>query len=210
MKSIMGKSLPNKIFIIAGPSGSGKTTLAKHVLDNHPEMAFLHKAVTREKPGDVPGKEVVRLTTQDFLEMSRDGRIVGCYEKYGSWYGWFLRSSNGTKGIDALEYSACLTIGDAYHAPTELIKLVPETVVIVLHARLDVLKERIRAKGIDTVKEQRRISTVTMEYQAGYPWNVPICHHVVSTEQPPESAGKDVLDIIEAESVDILPKTAFL
>jgi ribose 1,5-bisphosphokinase PhnN len=187
----------NRIVMLAGPSGSGKSTLARQILAYCPGMKFMQKAVTRpKKEGENPGDEVVLLDEGRFLWMAKRGLIVAPYKKYGSWYGWFSGCRQGVNGVSALRDSDCITIGDAYSAPAELFRVVPETLLIALHAGQDTLIGRIKGKGLGLADERTRISAAIREAEAGYPWNLPVCDCVISTDQPIESAAREIIEII--------------
>lgn len=195
------ETYPNKLFLFAGPSGVGKTTMTELVLKNSPDIVFLQKAVTRkQKENEKPGKEVVYFHENIFHSAVETGSLIADYPKYGTWYGLFSSSMKNTKGIDMLKISNCLTIGDAYSAPVRMMDVVSDIVVIVLYSSLDVLIKRIKAKGISPEKEKDRILTVAGEFEAGYPYNLPVCDYLISTDDMPEASGSEVISIIKNET----------
>lgn len=196
----MSENCRNKLFLITGPSGVGKSTLSERIIAQVPEIVFLQKAVTRpEKDGDKPHDEVVLFKVPDFKSKVEDGSIAVAYEKYGSWYGLFSSSFNGTRGLDALKSSFCLTIGDAMESPAEIILAYPETVVIVLYADLPVIKRRILEKGLPEDMEKLRIATIRKEFENGFPRNLKHCDYLISTERPINKVEMELIDIIEKE-----------
>jgi len=184
--------------------------LVEWVLERVPNLPFIQKAVTRKlRPGECPGREVVLFDKETFHRRVKDGCIVVPYEKYGEWYGvgassWegILEAGGGKTlvlGIDVLESSCAMTVGDAYEAPRALRQIWADTVVIILHASYRTIVERIFTKNISREQREVRLSAIGEEFRKGFPENIERSDYLLSTERGLDTVGREVLSIIEKE-----------
>jgi guanylate kinase len=201
----------NKLFLIAGPSGVGKTTIVEWVLSRCHGCVFLQKVVTRPlRAGEQEGLEVVTVPPSEFADLKSKGEIVAAYCKYETSYGLFRRTRrhpvgyHGAKclihGLDQLTRSPGITVGDAYESPRTAREVYADTVIIVLHAEMTCVLQRVCQKKLSDEERSIRLATVSTEFDRGFPRNVPLYDYLVLNEGPVESAGEEVLGIIEHES----------
>jgi len=200
----------HKLFLIAGPSGVGKSTLAEWILPRVPSLVFLQKAVTRSRrPGERLGREVVLFDEGAFHKKVREGCIVAPYQKYREWYGVFASSWDGIleagapktiiSGIDVLELSDAITVGDAYEAPAEITRVFPNTKTLLLYASFRVIVQRIFDKNMPHQERKIRLVTVEKEFQNGFPRDVKMYDYSLFTEKPLNIVGEELLSIIGKE-----------
>lgn len=78
-----------KLIIFSAPSGAGKTTIVKHLLAQHPNLAFSVSATTRAcRPHEVHGKDYYFLSKEDFEQKIADGEFLEYEQVYnGTYYG---------------------------------------------------------------------------------------------------------------------------
>ena len=148
--------MPQKLFLITGPSGVGKTTLVEWVVSMVGGLTSLQKAVTRSlRQAEVFGHEVVPMEVEEFHKRVNEGVIEAPYKKYGEWYGLFAKSQEllqpkdgrvAISGLDVLERTPAITVGDAFEAPVSIRQVVANVVVILLIAKLEVLMPRLLSK----------------------------------------------------------------
>lgn len=201
--------MPQKLFLITGPSGVGKTTLVEWAVSKFVGLTSLQKAVTRVlRQAEVFGHEVVPMEVGQFHTRVKEGVIVAPYMKYGEWYGLFAKSQEllqpeggrvAISGLDVLERTPAITVGDAFEAPVSIRKVVPKLVVVLLKAKMEILMSRLLAKKIPQAQKKVRLETVGEEYAHGFPNNVKGYDHVISMETNLEIAGNQLLEIIKKE-----------
>jgi guanylate kinase len=76
------------IIVLSAPSGTGKSSICRHLLKEHPEIAFSVSYTSRKpRPGEVDGKDYHFISREDFQRRIDEGEFVEWVENYGNFYG---------------------------------------------------------------------------------------------------------------------------
>ncbi len=137
-----------KLIIFSAPSGAGKTTIVKHLLTKFPELEFSVSATTREpRDGEENDKAYHFISKEEFLHRIAKKQFVEFEEVYsGTFYGT-LRTEieriwkKGKAVIFDIDVEGGLHLKRKYNGQALAIFVDPPS--------LDVLKERLTARGTD-------------------------------------------------------------
>jgi len=146
MPSHAQHSKDGRLFIVSGPSGCGKTTLCAAWLAQAPELRLSVSCTTRPpRTGEVNGREYYFLSPEDFDAQHRNGAFLECALVHGNWYGT-RRADVETmlgEGHDVL-----LEID--WQGASQVAEQLPDACrIFILPPSLDVLRERLVARGLD-------------------------------------------------------------
>lgn len=130
------------LFLVVGPSGAGKDTLidgAKAALKDDPKFIFARRVITR--PADAGGEDHTPMTEDAFEAAAKQGAFLLSWRAHGLRYG-----IPGTVAgeIDAGK-NVVANVSRAVIA--EAAEKIPITRVILVTAPLEVLAERLAARG---------------------------------------------------------------
>lgn len=151
------------LFVISGPSGVGKDTLVNEYLkDNN---AHLSVSATTRKPriGEVDGKDYYFLTEEEFKKRVKEEDFLE-YAIYNDCYYGTPKSkieeylNNGIDVILIIEVQGALLVKD---------KLPNSVLIFIMPPSLEVLKERISKRGLDSEEMiENRLKIAVDEIQA--------------------------------------------
>ena len=144
--------LPGRLIVLSGASGSGKSTLAKRLLER-PDLRLQVSvsATTRPpRPGEVHGRDYFFVTPEEF-ERQR-GRLLESAEVHGHSYGTPAEPvrealARGTDVILVIDVQGGLQVRE---------KVPGALLVFVQVPGMDVLEQRLRARGTDDEATIRR------------------------------------------------------
>ncbi|HEX8169478.1 MAG TPA: guanylate kinase [Thermoanaerobaculia bacterium] len=145
------------LFIVSGPSGAGKTTLIQEVRKRlqplHIELYFSVSHTTRKpRAGEIPGVSYHFVTDEEFQSMAARGEFLEWAHVHAHRYGTSKaevsqRLRSGQDVILDIDYQGARQIAnDAELEPRSLS-------VFIFPPRLEVLEQRLRARGLNTDDE---------------------------------------------------------
>jgi guanylate kinase len=148
--------------VISGPSGCGKTTILRSLLAD-PRVRRVVTATTRQpRPGEVHGRDYWFLTEAAFEELRASGGLLESADNFGCFYGTprseVERPGDPRKvildldpqGFRALRKTNTRVFG-----------------IFVAPPSLEVLKERLRARGTETADQvERRLARAAADLAA--------------------------------------------
>jgi len=160
----------NKAIILSAPSGAGKSTLANCLLERFPRLRLSVSATSRAPRGtEQQGKEYYFLTQSDFEEKIGQNAFVEWEEVYpGACYGT-LKSE--LERIWSEEHTILFDVDVKGGVRLKQIFGARALSIFVQPPSLEILKERLLARGTDTPESiQKRVSKAQeeMEYASKY------------------------------------------
>lgn len=156
--------MPGKLIIFSAPSGSGKTTIVKHLVNTRNDLGFSISACTRDKRGrsEENGKDYYFLTIEDFIKKIDNHEFVEWEEVYpGNYYGTLKSEidriwASGKHVIFDVDVKGALHLKEYFGKKALAVYVKVES--------LDVLKERLKARGSETEDSlSRRIFKMKFE-----------------------------------------------
>jgi len=141
--------------VFSAPSGAGKSTIVREVLRRRPVpgMGLSVSATTRPKrPGEVEGRDYYFLSEEEFRERMGRGEFVEWAKVHGHLYGTPKKAVE-----EALEEGKVLLLEIDVQGARQVRRTFPDSVLVfVAPPSLEVLEERLRARGRDPEEEVRR------------------------------------------------------
>jgi len=154
--------LPGRLIVLSGPSGSGKSTLVERLLERPGLRLQVSISATTRPPraGELSGRHYVFLSAQEF-ESIRD-QLLESAEVHGHSYG-----TPAEPVRTALEHGTCVILVIDVQGGIQVRKQVPSALLIFVQAPgLDVLEQRLRARGTDDEPTiQRRLANARREIE---------------------------------------------
>jgi guanylate kinase len=154
--------LPGRLIVLSGPSGSGKSTLVKRLLERCDlRLEVSISATTRPpRPGERSGVHYVFLSVPEFEKIR--GQLLESAEVHGHSYG-----TPAEPVRKALQRGTCVILVIDVQGGIQVRQKVPGALLIFVRAPgVDVLEERLRARGTDdeaTIK--RRLENARRELE---------------------------------------------
>ena len=157
--------MEGKLIIFSAPSGSGKTTIVKQLLANNPNLGFSISACTRDKRGraETDGQDYYFLTPDEFRQKINEDAFVEWEEVYpGAYYGTLKSEieriwASGKHVIFDVDVKGGLALKNYYQERA--------LAVFVKVPSLEVLEERLRARGTETEESlSKRINKMKFEW----------------------------------------------
>lgn len=177
--------------ILSAPSGGGKTTIARQLLATRDDVGYSVSCTTRApRQNEVNGRDYHFLSREQFEARRRAGEFAEAAEVHGNWYGT-LRSevekvlASGRHVVMDIDVQGARQFASAY----------PESVLIfLLPPSVDVLFERLRARGTEREEDlRRRVQAAREELRAAASYQYIVVNDDV------DRATARVSAIVEAE-----------
>lgn len=180
------------LIVISGPSGSGKTSLATRALEEISELKFSVSHTTRKRrSGEQNSVNYFFVSEGEFQEMVRQGAFLEHACVYGNYYG---TSRANTETLLNAGYNVLLDID--VQGARQVKETYPEAILIfVFPPSLEVLKERLKNRGLDdpsVVTERLKIAKEEIQSYKAY-------QHVIINEEI-EKAWSELKSIIQGVS----------
>jgi len=179
------------LFVISGPSGSGKTTLVRHILAAIPGTVFSVSYTTRvPRPGEEDGREYHFVSRAVFESMSARQEFLEHACVFDDYYGTHRRFLEQAvrEGKDLI-----LDI-DVQGAAQVRARQKSVVFVFVLPPSCEDLKQRLRARGLDTAPViERRLEFARREIE-----RIEDYEYVVVNRDREQACG-DIEAIVEVE-----------
>lgn len=163
-------TMPGKLIIFSAPSGSGKTTLVRHLLKSLKGLRFSVSATSRPpRDNEVHGKDYYFLSGESFREKIEQGAFLEWEEVYPGQYYGTLRSEvdrlleQGFHVLFDIDVEGGLNLKRYYG--------VRALAVFVRPPSLEVMEERLRARGTDNeeqLKKRLKKAGKEMEYASQF------------------------------------------
>ena len=157
--------MEGKLFIFSAPSGAGKSTIVGHLLKMDLGIAFSISATSRRpRKGEKNGREYYFVSTEEFRRKIRDKEFVEWEEVYPGRYYGTLNSEleriwkRGQHALFDIDVQGGMNLKKKFG--------VRALSVFVMPPSLQVLEERLRARGTDDAESLRkRIEKAEWEMQ---------------------------------------------
>lgn len=135
------------LFIISAPSGAGKTSLVKALMAEDGDLKLSISHTTRTmRTGEVDGQDYHFVDATAFLTMLEDEQFLESADVHGARYG------TAKSGIDAqLSAGVDVILEIDWQGAAQIRKIYPNAIsIFILPPALDVLAERLNARGQDS------------------------------------------------------------
>jgi guanylate kinase len=152
------------VIVITGPSGVGKGTLIRGLRERIPELELSVSATTRRaRPGERDGVDYYFLKDTEFDRLLAEGAFVEHASYSGNRYGT-LRSELARR----LERGVPVVLEIEVQGARQVREAVPDAAtVFIAPPSLEVLQERLAARGTDTGEQmERRLETAADELRS--------------------------------------------
>ncbi len=162
MREVDWTNLPGRLIVLSGPSGSGKSTLVQRLLERSDLRLEVSISATTRPPraGERSGRDYVFLSAPEF-ENIRD-QLLESAEVHGHSYG-----TPAEPVRKVLEQGTCVILVIDVQGGIQVREKVPSALLIFVRAPgLDVLEQRLRARGTDDEASiQRRLANARRELE---------------------------------------------
>jgi guanylate kinase len=154
------KKVKGILFTVSGPSGAGKTTLYKAVISMLPNLKHSVSYTTRPpRPGEVDNRDYTFVSRDEFMAMIDKGEFVEWAEIHGKLYGTSRKRLDEivNSGVDAIldiNIQGALQLREKYKGGIYIFILPPS---------LEVLKERLRKRLVNSKEEIEKRLKVAVE-----------------------------------------------
>lgn len=137
--------MPGRVFAVVGPSGAGKDTLIAAARAARRDLHVVRRVITR--PEEAGGEPFEGVTAEDFAARAAAGAFALTWDAHGLSYG--IPGSALTavaEGRDVIFNGSRAMLAEAWEA-------FPNLTVILVTAPIQVLAERLAARGRETPAE---------------------------------------------------------
>ena len=154
------------LFIVSAPSGAGKTSLVAALVERIPDLCISISHTTRpQRPGEADGINYHFTDRETFLKMVAENRFLEHAEVFGNLYG---TSADWVESARREGQDVILEID--WQGATQVRHLVPDACsIFILPPSLQVLAERLRARGQDDEEVIGRRLAGAREEMSHYP-----------------------------------------
>ncbi|MEO8193899.1 MAG: guanylate kinase [Gemmatimonadales bacterium] len=150
--------------ILSSPSGGGKTTIAKELLRRRADLGYSVSCTTRPARGDeVDGRDYHFLTPDEFEAARKRGEFAESAEVHGNMYGTLRGEVDGVLGS-----GRHVVMDIDVQGARQFVAAYPDSVLVfIIPPDADVLLERLRARGTESVESlSRRLKSAVAELRA--------------------------------------------
>ena len=138
------------LFVVSSPSGGGKGTIIRHVLDVVPNLSYSVSFTTRApRQCEVNGREYFFVSPQVFEEMAAAGEFLEWACVHGNYYGTSQRqvAEETGAGTDIVLEVDVQGAASVRQLPLDAVS------IFILPPSYEVLRERLIARGTDTLEQ---------------------------------------------------------
>jgi guanylate kinase len=161
------------MIILSAPSGGGKSSIAQKLLQQDDRLSLSISTTTRPpRPGEIDGMHYFFKSRSEFEQMIKDNKFLEYAEIYGNLYGTSLQDveSKLSKNLDIL-------FDIDYQGAHQIMKYNRDRVlsIFINPPSLDVLKDRMKARGQDTddiIERRFEFAKEEMEFAKYYDYVV--------------------------------------
>lgn len=184
-----------RIIILSGPSGTGKSTIRDRVVVQSPVPLHLSiSATTRSpRPGEQDGIDYYFFSDEKFLNHRQAGDFLECKQVFGKniWYGTLHNEVE-----PYLESGKWVLLEIDVDGAADVLKTYPDALTIfILPPSLEVLEQRLRARGTETEESiVRRLARAEYEIKQSSGYRYPLINGDL------EEAISQFCQIIQKES----------
>jgi len=142
-----GDPKPGFLFIISAPSGAGKSTLCRAVMDRFSDLIYSVSYTTRSpRSGEQNGVDYHFIVKDEFEKGIARRRWAEWAEVHGNYYG------TAAEFLDqSLSHGSDILLDIDVQGARQILKRYPEGITIfILPPSLEVLKQRLEARGTDS------------------------------------------------------------
>jgi guanylate kinase len=171
------------LIVISAPSGSGKTSLANRALEEVPQLKFSVSHTTRKpRPGERDRVEYFLVSEKEFEEMIEQDTFLEHARVYGNYYGTSRAFVDEQLSVG---YDVLLDLD--VQGAAQVKKSYPEAILVfVFPPSLEVLKERLKNRGLDdagVIDQRLRIAKKEIKRYKDY-------QYVIINREIEESLGE--------------------
>lgn len=181
------------LIVLSGPSGTGKDSILKEMLKNRDDIKVSVSCTTRKpRTGEIHGKDYFFVDKQEFMEMVNQGQMLEWAAFCDNFYG------TPKQEIDALLQSGTNVILEIeVQGAKQIIEKCRDAVsIFVLPPSIDVLKERLKNRGLDSPEVmEKRVEASEREISLAYDYE-----YVVVNDDL-EKCAQDILKIVDSEKM---------
>jgi guanylate kinase len=172
------------LVVLIGPGGVGKGTLARRLVEADPRLWLSRSWTTRERRPSEQGDEYFYVDRTTFEKAIEAGQFLEWAEFHGHLYGTPVPEA--PKGSDVL-------LEIEVQGAEQIRKLDPSAaVLLILPPSLELLEERLRARGDDSAHVAARLASAPVELEKGHE----LASHVVVNDDL-ERASSEIVSILE-------------
>ena len=177
------------LFIIAAPSGGGKSTLCHRVLKRFPEMRYSVSFTTRQRRrGEQDGVDYHFINKRDFKNRIKSGKWAEWAVVHGNYYG-----TSADFLADALAAGRDILLDLDVQGARQILARYPNSVAIfILPPSLEVLRERLEARGTDSAES----IAIRLKNAAEEIAQQDMFHHIIVNERL-SKAVQELISIID-------------
>jgi guanylate kinase len=177
------------LFIIAAPSGGGKSTICHRVLKRFPEMRYSVSFTTRQRRrGEQDGVDYHFINKRDFKNGIKSGKWAEWAVVHGNYYG-----TSADFLADALAAGRDILLDLDVQGARQILARYPNSVAIfILPPSLEVLRERLEARGTDSAES----IAIRLKNAAEEIAQQDMFHHIIVNERL-SKAVQELISIID-------------